>query len=390
MPTLVQGFEERNLTMTKEVEKLADYWCQRLAGECPEQSIANRESILLWLLGGDLQRQNPNPAELKIAQQAMEYRWKILRQRYLGLGRERAYHQLLTRLGSLVTLRNKIKTWVSLSRDRQRSVMDVLQEVLQELLQNDKYMQQQMASIAEFTSDKRLRDALLFASIEEYAMRPVRNQPLLVYRFVNYLRRIQRGGLTQVPGSDVVRLVSEEILCEDSEYRVNLVDYQAIAEYQAAQQLEEQQTLRQVVQQEFTDYLQANIGQDAVDWLQFYLQGKSQDEIAKKLNKPIKEIYRLREKISYHAVRVFALKAQPELVDNWLGISLQENNFGLTSQQWQQLYENLTPVQKQLLDLLKAGNSLEASAQQLHLKTHQAMGEWTKVYLAAQSLRTKD
>jgi hypothetical protein len=390
MPTLVQGFEERNLAMTQEVKKLADDWSQRLAGECPEQSSANRESILLWLLGGDLQRNNPSWEELKIAQQAMEYRWKILRQRYLGVGRERAYRQLLTRLGSLVTLRNKIQTWVSLSRDRQRSVIDVLQEVLQELLQNDKYMRQQMASIAEFTIDKRLRDALLFASIEEYAMRPVRNQPLLVYRFVNYLRRIQRGGLTQVPGSDVVRLVSEEILCEDSEYRVNLADYQAIAEYQAAQQLEEQQALRQVVQQEFADYLQANIGQEAVDWLQLYLQGKSQDEIAKKLNKPIKEIYRLREKISYHAVRVFALKTQPELVDKWLGISLQENNLGLTSQQWQKLYENLTPVQKQLLDGLKAGNSLETTAQQLNLKTHQAMGEWAKVYLAAQSLRTKD
>jgi hypothetical protein len=390
MPTLVQGFEERNLAMTKEVEKLADYWGQRLAGECPEQSIANRESILLWLLGGDLLRNNPNPEELKIAQQAMEYRWKILRQRYLGVGRERAYRQLLTRLGSLVTLRNKIKTWVSLSRDRQRSVMDVLQEVLQELLQNDKYMRQQMANIAELTSDKRLRDALLFASIEEYAMRPVRNQPLLVYRFVNYLRRIQRGGLTQVPGSDVVRLVSQEILSEDNEYLVNLADYQAIAEYQAAQQLQEQQALRQLVQQEFADYLQANIGQEAVDWLQLYLQGKSQDEIAKKLNKPIKEIYRLREKISYHAVRVFALKAQPELVDNWLGISLEEHNLGLTSPQWQKLSENLTPMQKQLLDLLKAGNSLEATAQQLNLKTHQVMGEWTKVYLAAQSLRTKN
>lgn len=390
MPTLVQGFEERNLAMTQEVKKLADDWGQRLAGECPEQSSANRESILLWLLASDVLHNNPSWEELKIAQQAMAYRWKILRQRYLGVSRERAYRQLLTRLGSLVTLRNKIQTWVSLSRDRQRSVMDVLQEVLQELLQNDKYMQQQMARIAELTSDKRLRDALLFASIEEYAMRPVRNQPLLVYRFVNYLRRIQRGGLTQVPGSDVVRLVSEEILSEDHEYRVNLADYQAIAEYQAAQQLEEQQALRQVVQQEFANYLQANIGQEAVDWLQLYLQGKSQDEIAKKLNKPIKEIYRLREKISYHAVRVFALKTQPELVDNWLGISLQENNLGLTSQQWQKLYENLTPVEKQLVDGLKAGNSLETSAQQLNLKTHQVMGEWTKIYLAAQSLRSKN
>ncbi|MBE9198328.1 MULTISPECIES: HetZ-related protein 2 [unclassified Nodularia (in: cyanobacteria)] len=391
MQTLIQGFEERNLAMTKEAEKLADYWGKRLAAECPEQSIANRESIILWLLGSDLERFDQiKPQELKIAEQAMEYRWKILRQRYLGIGRERAYRQLLTRLAGLVTLRNKIQTWVSLSRDRQRSVMDVLQEVLQELLQNDKYMQQQMACIAEFTPDKRLRDTLLFASIEEYSMRPVRNQPLLVYRFVNYLRRIQRGGLTQVPSSELVRVVSEEILSDASENRVNLADHQAIAEYQETQQLEEQQALRQLVQQEFADYLQETLGQEAVDWLRLYLQGKSQDEIAKKLHKPIKEIYRLREKISYHAVRVFALKGQTELVDNWLGISLQEHNLGLTQNQWQQLDENLTPLQRQILDLRKAGHSIEAIAQQLQMKTHQVMGEWTKVYLAAQSLRTQE
>jgi DNA-binding CsgD family transcriptional regulator len=391
MQTLKQGFEERNLAMVMEAEKLAQYWHKRLAAECPEQNVAARESIVLWLLGRDLQRFDLlNPKELDIVKQAMEYRWKILIQRYLGIGRERAYRNLITRLGSLVTLRNKIQTWISLSRDRQRSVMDVLQEVLQEMLQSDNYMQQQMAYIAEITLDKRLKDNLLLATVEEYALRPVRNQPLIVYRFVNYLRRSQRGGLTQVPTNDLVRLVSEEVLSDDSDNRVNLVDNQAIAEYQEAQQLEEQQLLRQTVQQEFADYLQENLGTEAVEWLRLYLKGKTQDEIAKKLNKPIKEIYRLREKISYHAVRVFALKGKPELVDNWLSISLEENNLGLTPTQWQQFYENLTPTGRQILDLRKAGDSTEAIAEKLQLKLHQVMGEWTKVYLAAQATRTKD
>ncbi|WP_242051610.1 HetZ-related protein 2 [Nostoc sp. FACHB-280] len=377
--------------MATDADKLAQYWHKRLAVEIPEQSTSVRESIVLWLLGKDLNRfELLDPKQLEIAKQAMEYRWKILHQRYLGLGRERAYRNLITRLGSLVSLRHKIQTWVALSRDRQRSVIDVLQEVIQELLQSDTYMQQQMACIAEFTTDRRLQDTLLFASIEEYALRPVRNQPLLVYRFVNYLRRTQRGGLTQVPGSDLVRLVSEEILTDDSDNRVNLVDTQAIAEYQEAQQLEEQQALRQSVQTEFADYLQENLGKDAVDWLRLYLQGKSQDEIAKQLQKPIREIYRLREKISYHAVRVFALKGKPELVNSWLSISLEEHNLGLTPNQWQQLYQKLTPLGQQVLDLRKAGHTLEAIAQQLGLKTHQAMGEWTKIYLTAQSLRTEE
>ncbi|MBD6617711.1 hypothetical protein FNW02_18210 [Komarekiella sp. 'clone 1'] len=391
MQTLKSSFEERNLAMATDVEKLGLYWRKRLAAECPEQSEAARQSILLWLLGADSKRFDLlNPKELDIAKQAMEYRWRILRQRYLGMGRERAYRNLITRLGSIVTLRNKIQTWIALSRDRQRSVMDVLQEVLQELLQSDTYMQQQMADIAKFTTDKRLRDTLLFASVEEYCLRPVRNQPLLVYRFVNYLRRTQRGGLTQVPSRDLIRLVSEEILTDDTDNRVNLVDSQAIAEYQEAQHIEEQQVLRQGVQKEFENYLQENLGTEAVEWLRLYLQGKSQEEIAKRLNKPIKDVYRLREKISYHAVRVFALKSKPELVDSWLSISLQENNLGLTQNQWQQLYEQLTHLGRQILDLRRAGNSIEATAQQLKLKTHQVMGEWTKVYLTAQTLRTQE
>jgi DNA-binding CsgD family transcriptional regulator len=391
MQTSKLSFEECNLSMTTDMEKLALDWQKRLAVECPEQNEAARQSIILWLFGSDSKRFDLlNPKELEIAKQAMEYRWRILRQRYLGFGRERAYRNLITRLGSLVTLRNKIQTWVSLSRDRQRSVMDVLQEVLQELLQTDAYMQQQMADLAKYTSDRRLADALLFATVEEYCLRPVRNQPLLAYRFVNYLRRTQRGGLTQVPGRDMIRLVSEEVLTDDNDNRVNLVDSQAIAEYQETQQLEEQQALRQSVQKEFENYLQENLGKDAVEWLRLYLQGKSQEEIAQKLDKQTKEVYRLREKISYHAVRVFALKGKPELVDSWLSISLQEHNLGLTQNQWQQLDEKLTPLGRQILDLRKAGNSIETIAQQLKLKTHQVLGEWTKIYLAAQALRTQE
>jgi DNA-binding CsgD family transcriptional regulator len=377
--------------MTTDGANLAQYWQQRLSAECPEQSQATRQSILNWLLGVDLERFNLlNPKELEIAKQAMEYRWRILHKRYLGMGREKAYRQLISRLGSVVAVRNKIQTWISLSRDRQRSVVDVLQEVIQELMQSDSYIQQQMTHIAALTTDKRLRDTLLFASIEEYCLRPVRNQPILMYRFVNYLRRMQRGGLTQVPSRELVKLVSEEILTENNDNPVSLVDNQAIAQYQETQHLEEQIVNRQLIQEKFEQYLLENIGQHAVDWLQLYLQGKSPEEIAKQLQKPIKEVYRLREKLSYHAVRVFAIKDQPELIDNWLSISLEEHNLGLTETQWQQLPEKITPLGQQILNLRKAGNSIETIAQQLQLKNHQVLGEWTKIYLAAQTLRSQE
>jgi DNA-directed RNA polymerase specialized sigma24 family protein len=175
-------------------------------------------------------------------------------------------------------------------------------------------MQQQMNWIAQCTDDAKLKNALLFASIEEYCLRPIRNQPLLIYRFVNYLRRTYRGGLTQVPASDSIRLVSSEFLTEDSENPIFLLDTQALTEYQNTQAMEEQQLLRTEVKQEFEHYLAEHLGPVAVQWFQLYLQGQSQQAIAQSLNLQVKEVYRLREKISYHAVRVFALKGQPELV----------------------------------------------------------------------------
>lgn len=370
---------------------LAFTWRTQITFDCPEQSATNVESIVRWLIGEDVKRfEMLSPTQMAVAQQAIEYRYRVLRQRYLGLGPEAAYRNLMQRLGNLVSLRNKIRTWVTLSRERQRDVLDVLQEVVQELLQSDLYMQQQMAWINQCTRATKLRNALLFASVEEYCLRPIRNQPLLVYRFVNYLRRTSRGGLTQVPKSDLIRLVSEEILAEDGENPISLFNQQAVAEHQDRQAWEEQQVLRIAVQQEFTSYLEAHLGAVAVQWLQLYLQGRSQEEIARSLHLPIKQIYRLREKISYHAVRIFALKGQSELVGNWLETSLVHHNFGLTSQQWQQYWQNLSPHQQQLLELFKLGKTAAAVAEDSNLKPHRVIGEWHKLYLAAQAIRNEE
>ncbi len=387
MQTLKQEFEEPSL-MANLADELEQKWRLRLANDYPNQSPATSNSIIRWLMGEDLERfENLDSYQLAIAKQGMDYRYRILRSRYLGVGPERAYRNLMQRLGSLAILRNKIRTWVALSRDRQRAVADVLQEVIQELLNSDRYIQSQIAWIANCTQNARLRDALLLTTVEEYCLRPIRNQPLLVYRFVNFLRRSQRGGMTHVPQGDIVRLVSEEVTLDETDSPVSRLDNQAVLEYETAQTLEEQQVLRSAVKQEFAAYLTENLGEEAAQWLQLYLQGRSQEEIAQALELPVKHIYRLREKVSYHAIRVFSLKGKPELVANWLEASLKEHNLGLTPVQWQEFLNSLTPDQHQLLELLKSGQSIATIAQDLNLKTNQVMGEWSKLYLAAQAIR---
>lgn len=371
-------------------QALAQEWSSRLLQEIPGESASTRESIVRWLLGDNPERWDSfNPSQLEVASQAMDFLYSILKQRYLGVPPEAAYRNLIGRLGGLVILKQKIRAWVATSRDRQRTAVDVLQEVIQEMLNSDRYLQQQVAWVAECTSDPRLRNALLLSNVEEYCLRRIRNQPLLVYRFVNYLRRVQRGGLTQVPAGDWVRLVSEETAPDPSSDTVSLLDEQAVTRYQEYQVWEEQQALRKQVQVEFEAYLAAEVDPQAAAWLRLYLQGRSQDAIAQALNIPVKQIYRLREKVSYHAIRVFAIKQAPELVANWLEISLREHNLGLTPIQWQEFWDSLTPTQRHLIEALKAGQSIETVATELKLKTNQAIGEWSKLYLAAQSLRSE-
>jgi hypothetical protein len=375
--------------MTKVIiDKIATQWETRIATECSGQNATTQASILNWLIGEDRDRLETLEAEhLKIVDRAMDYRLRILLQRYLGLPPERAYKNLMQRLGGLAILRDKIRAWLTLSNDRQRQVVDVLQEVIQELLQGDKYIQQQIAWIGQCTKNPRLRDTLLFASIEEYCLRPIRNQPLLAHRFVNYLRRSQKGGVTNVPQSDLVKIVSDEVI-GDSDSTLSLLDKQAQENYHQQQEWEETQISRDRVKDTLRAYLSENVSPEAGVWLDLYLKGKTPEAIAIALKMDIKQVYRLREKINYHTLKVFAIKAESELVSQWLHISLQEHNLGLTPNQWEKFCNSLETKQREIMMGLKAGTSVEAIAKALQIKTNQVMGEWSQVYLAAQELRT--
>jgi hypothetical protein len=81
---------------------------------------------------------------------------------------------------------------------------------------------------------------------------------------------------------------------------------------------------------------------------------------ARELNVPVLQVYRLREKVSSHAIRVFAFKIQPELVASWQQTSLTEHSLGLAPAQWQQYCHSLTPVQR-LLSSSKPASPLRQS-----------------------------
>lgn len=371
-------------------ESWTNEWRSQLENDYPNHSSRSKDSIVRWLLGENPEQLDTlSPEQQDRIKQGLNFRYRILQQRYFEVSPQQAYRHLMQRLSSLVILRQKVRLWVATSRDRQRQVVDVLQEVVQEMLNSDRYLQQQLLWISDCTNDSKLRNALLLTTLEEYCLRPIRNQPLLAYRFVNYLRRSQRGGLTQVPVGEWVKQLSDEVLSNETEESVSLLDQQAVFHYEEQQEFEAQKSQRLTVQTEFETYLKDNVDPIAAEWLRLYLQGLSQDAIAQKLNVPIKQIYRLREKVSYHAIRNFALKQKPELVSSWLGTSLTENRLGLTSTQWERFWQKLNPSQQELVTRLQRGETVEAIAKALNLKVTQVYSEWVTIYLIAQEIRNE-
>ena len=371
-------------------DNLNEDWLSRLQEELPDQPQSTCQSIVHWLLGESPDRfATLTDSDLAIARRAIEYRYRILQQRYWNVSPDQGYKRLIKRLSSLFLIRNKIKTWISLSRDRRRTVVDVIQEVIQEMMRSDRHLAQQLQWISTCTPNSRLRNLLMLASIEEYCLRPIRNQPLIIYRFVNYLRRSQKGGMTQVPTGELIRLVSDEIAPNDSEDSLSLLDVEAWNKYQDEQTQLEQQSQRHQVKTTFATYLSRNLDDTAARWLDLHLKGLSQDQIAQELGLPVQQVYRLREKISYHAVRIFALREQPALVLGWLKTSLQEHNFGLTPIQWEQFWQSLTAEEQAILTAYKAEQPIDSLARRLGLKTRQIQAQWVQIYLRAQELRTQ-
>jgi hypothetical protein len=163
--TLTPKSIDRPTLTAKVAAEIHRQWQTRLATEAPQHNEATRSSIVDWLLGEDRDRlETLDLQELQIARQAIDYRWRILSQRYLGLPPARAYKHLMQRLGGVAVLREHIRSWIAQSSERQRTIVDVLQEIVQEMFRYDRHILQQLDWISKCTQNPRLRDALLFAS----------------------------------------------------------------------------------------------------------------------------------------------------------------------------------------------------------------------------------
>jgi hypothetical protein len=90
-------------------DRMVKGWQIRVSRDCGA-SVATQARVMDWLLGEDLERfARFTPAQLEIVFQGIDYRYRILRQRYLSASPTKAYKNLMQRLGGLAVLSQKIQ-----------------------------------------------------------------------------------------------------------------------------------------------------------------------------------------------------------------------------------------------------------------------------------------
>jgi hypothetical protein len=171
-------------------EGLELIWHSRLLKDYPDLNEEKRQSIICWLLGENLNLQDKlTPRQIAIAQQIMDYRYRILQQRYLNVEPRQAYCNLIQRLSLLVMLCPNIRSWVFLNGKRQKIVANLIREIAEQILRSDRHIQQQMVWIKRYISQSDLHNALLLSTLEEYCSQPIGHQPLLAQRIMGFLSK---------------------------------------------------------------------------------------------------------------------------------------------------------------------------------------------------------
>jgi hypothetical protein len=145
--------------------------------------------------------------------------------------------------------------------------------------------------------------------------------------------------------------------------------------------------LRDRVVAELMEYLQAQGQEDCVNYLVLKLQDLSAPEIDEILGLTARQRDYLQQRFKYH-VEKFSRQNNWKLVHQWLGADL-DQKLGLSSQQWEAFWNELSDEQQQLLQLKQAQVNDREIAQTLTCTPKQLQKRWTQVLEMAWKIRNQ-
>jgi hypothetical protein len=251
----------------------------------------------------------------------------------------------------------------------------------------------------DYTPKSRLELAEYMAFTEQYAKRRVNlpgrsNLQIIVLRAQSFSNRQPQETLVDI----------ETALDSPKREDGDLMNRSPVAK-QLREQLVSEATdpaeavLRDRVLQELIEYLRSEGHEDCIDYLTLRLQDLSAPEIDSVLGLTSRQRDYLQQRFKYHVER-FSRLHNWELVHNWLGADVTQN-LGLSFQQWEHFYGQLTPEQQRLVDLKREQSRREQErsstpfldtdiAKQINCTPKQVQKRWAKVLELAWQARNED
>lgn len=146
--------------------------------------------------------------------------------------------------------------------------------------------------------------------------------------------------------------------------------------------------LRDRIIKELLDYLESQGQSDCVNYLVLKLQDYAAPDIDELLKLTPRERDYLQQRFKYH-VDKFARASHWKLVHQWLGADL-DQKLGMSSQQWQEFLNQLSPQHRELLQLKKVNKFDEEIAKDLKWSLKQVQKQWMDLLELAWKYRNWD
>ena len=237
-----------------------------------------------------------------------------------------------------------------------------------------------------YTPRTQLQVAEYMAFTEQYAKRRINlpggaNQQLIVLRAQGFARR-----QPQETTVDIEMAVDSAKTEEAESYQRNVAVQQIRSQMIAKPGFDpSEESERNRVITELMKYLESQGQSDCMNYLTLKLQDLSAPEIDQILGLTSRQRDYLQQRFKYH-VEKFAKQHQWQLVHQWLGAGL-EHKLGLSSQQWDIFWHQLTPQQQQIFELKTACQSDLLISKAVQCTPKQLQKRWTQMLELAWSIR---
>ncbi|AFZ24542.1 hypothetical protein Cylst_2312 [Cylindrospermum stagnale PCC 7417] len=238
----------------------------------------------------------------------------------------------------------------------------------------------------DFTPRTQLQLAEYMAFTEQYAKRRINlpggaNQQLIILRAQGFARRQPQETTVDIEMA-VDSAKSEEAESYQRSVAVQQIRSQMVAKanFDPSEESERDRVIAELMK-----YLESQGQSDCMDYLSLKLQDLSAPEIDQILGLTSRQRDYLQQRFKYH-VEKFAKQHQWQLVHQWLGAGL-EHKLGLSSQQWDTFWGQLTEQQQQIYQLKTARQSDQAIAKAIQCTPKQLQKRWTQMLELAWAIR---